>query len=71
MLDLEKSTFEEFINVENKIKSKQSNNKIIEKIEDFSLQSFLASFEPSYTTNSELKILLKTDLNSKNKSKLG
>lgn len=71
MLDIETNKFDDFINIQNKIKSKQDNSEKNEILEDFSLQNYIASFEASYNSNNELKISLKADLNLKDKSKLG
>ena len=72
LLDIEKSKFDDFIDIQNKMKFKKANfNKNNENFEDYSLQNYTASFEASYNSNNELKILLKADLNLKDKSKLG
>ncbi len=71
LLGIETNKFDDFINIQNKIKLKQNNSETSENLEDFSLQNYIASFEESYNSNNELKISLKADLNLKDKSKLG
>lgn len=71
MLDIEKLKLEEFVDVQNRIQLKNKNKNKTEKVETFLLKNFLGSFESSCNSNNELKISLKTDLHSKEKSKLG